>query len=89
VLKKITRLRILTAQPIEMRFNEMLEVTKAETVGEDFGNDYDVSEKLPDRSKTFWEKTPERRKWNLRPRETPQLQINTKRNAPALRLAGE
>jgi len=37
---------ILSAQPIEMRFNEMLEGTKAQLAVKIFGNDYDVLEKL-------------------------------------------
>jgi cobalt-zinc-cadmium resistance protein CzcA len=47
LLKKINPdYDILTAQPIEMRFNEMLEGTKAELSVKIFGNDYDVLEKL-------------------------------------------
>src|SRR6266542_3023263 len=36
---------ILSAQPIEMRFNELLEGTKAELAVKIFGNDYDVLER--------------------------------------------
>src|SRR6266571_4745264 len=42
---------ILSAQPIEMRFNEMLEGTKAELAVKIFGNDYDVLEKLAEQVK--------------------------------------
>src|SRR6185436_5955628 len=46
-LKKINPdYNILSAQPIEMRFNEMLEGTKAELSVKIFGDDYDVLEKL-------------------------------------------
>ena len=37
---------LLFAQPIEMRFNEMLEGTKAQLAVKIFGNDYDILEKL-------------------------------------------
>src|SRR5437667_2720269 len=47
---------ILSAQPIEMRFNEMLEGTKAELAVKIFGNDYDVLEKLAEQVKGILEK---------------------------------
>src|SRR5205814_8755307 len=49
---------ILSAQPIEMRFNEMLEGTKAELAVKIFGNDYDVLERLADQIKGILEQTP-------------------------------
>src|SRR5213079_1654137 len=49
---------ILSAQPIEMRFNELLEGTKAELAVKIFGNDYDVLEKLAEQIKGILEKTP-------------------------------
>jgi len=49
---------ILFAQPIEMRFNEMLEGTKAQLAVKIFGNDYDALEKLAEQIKGILEKTP-------------------------------
>ena len=49
---------ILFAQPIEMRFNEMLEGTKAQLAVKIFGNDYDVLEKLAGQVKGILEETP-------------------------------
>jgi cobalt-zinc-cadmium resistance protein CzcA len=58
-LKKMNpEYNVLTAQPIEMRFNEMLEGTKAELAVKIFGNDYDVLEKLAEQIKGILEKTP-------------------------------
>ena len=58
-LKKINPdYNILFAQPIEMRFNEMLEGTKAELAVKIFGQDYDVLEKLAEQVKEILEKTP-------------------------------
>src|SRR5205814_5062265 len=52
VLKKINPdYNILFAQPIEMRFNEMLEGTKAQLAVKIFGNDYDMLERLADQIK--------------------------------------
>ena len=48
---------LLFAQPIEMRFNEMLEGTKAELSVKIFGNDYDVLERLAEQVKGVLEKT--------------------------------
>src|SRR5204863_4506910 len=49
---------ILFAQPIEMRFNEMLEGTKAEVSVKIFGSDYDVLENRAEQIKGILEKTP-------------------------------
>src|SRR5213595_945736 len=58
-LKKLDpNYKILYAQPIEERFNEMLEGTKAELAVKIFGDDYDVLEKLGDQIKGILEKTP-------------------------------
>ena len=58
-LKKLDpNYKILFAQPIEERFNEMLEGTKAELAVKIFGDDYDVLEKLGDQIKGILEKTP-------------------------------
>ena len=59
ILKKLDpNYKILFAQPIEERFNEMLEGTKAELAVKIFGDDYDVLEKLGDQIKGILEKTP-------------------------------
>jgi cobalt-zinc-cadmium resistance protein CzcA len=42
---------VLIAQPIEMRFNEMLEGIRSDVSVKIFGNDYDVLEKLAERVK--------------------------------------
>jgi len=58
-LKKLDpNYKILFAQPIEERFNEMLEGTKAELAVKIFGDDYDVLEKLGEQIKGILEKTP-------------------------------
>ena len=82
-LKKINPdYNILFAQPIEMRFNEMLEGTKAELSVKIFGNDYDVLEKLAEQIKTVLEATPGVAQVEFetggRP---PQLQINANHDA--------
>ena len=82
LLKKINPdYDILTAQPIEMRFNEMLEGTKAELSVKIFGNDYDVLEKLAEQIKGVLEKTPGVGEVEFETEgRTPQLQINAKRD---------
>lgn len=73
---------ILFAQPIEMRFNEMLEGTKAEIAVKIFGNDYDVLEKLGEQVKTILEGTPGAAQVEFETDgRTPQLQIDVKRDA--------
>ena len=71
---------ILFAQPIEMRFNEMLEGTKAELSVKVFGDDYDVLESLATKIKAVLEDTPGAAQVEYetdgRP---PQLQIEVKR----------
>jgi len=73
---------ILFAQPIEMRFNEMLEGTKAQLAVKIFGTDYDVLEKLGEQIKGILEKTPgvSQVEYETEGR-TPQLQIDVKRDA--------
>src|SRR5262245_24342335 len=72
---------ILSAQPIEMRFNEMLEGTKAELAVKVFGNDYDILEKLAAEIKGILEKTPGVAQVEFETEgRTPQLQINVKRD---------
>lgn len=71
---------ILTAQPIEMRFNEMLEGTKAELSLKIFGNDYDVLERLAGEIKSLLETMPGAAQVEFETEgRTPQLQINVKR----------
>ncbi len=81
-LKQInTNYNILFAQPIEMRFNEMLEGTKAELAVKIFGTDYDVLEKLAEQTKAILEKTPGAAQVEYETEgRTPQLQINVKRD---------
>jgi heavy metal efflux system protein len=67
---------ILTAQPIEMRFNEMLEGTKAELSVKVFGNDYDVLEQLAGQIKEVIEATP----------GTAQVEFETEGRAPQLQI---
>ncbi len=71
---------LLFAQPIEMRFNEMLEGTKAQLAVKIFGNDYDVLERLAERVKGILEKTPGVAEVEHETEgRTPQLQMNVKR----------
>jgi cobalt-zinc-cadmium resistance protein CzcA len=81
LLKKINPdYDILTAQPIEMRFNEMLEGTKAELSVKIFGNDYDVLEELAEQIKVVLENTPGAAQVEFETEgRTLQLQINAKR----------
>jgi heavy metal efflux system protein len=73
---------ILFAQPIEMRFNEMLEGTKAELSVKIFGDDYDVLEALATRVKTLLEDTPGAAQVEYETEgRTPQLQIDVRRDA--------
>ncbi len=71
----------LFSQPIEMRFNELLEGTKAELAVKIFGNDYDVLEKLAEQIKEIVEKTPGAAEVEFETEgRTPQLQITAKRD---------
>ena len=81
MLKKINAdYDILSAQPIEMRFNEMLEGTKAELAVKIFGHDYDVLEKLAEQIKGVLEATPGVAEVEFETEgRTPQLQINVHR----------
>ncbi|MBI3415694.1 MAG: efflux RND transporter permease subunit [Verrucomicrobia bacterium] len=82
LLKKINPdYNILFAQPIEMRFNEMLEGTKAQLAVKIFGNDYDVLEKLAEQIKGILEKTPGVAQVEYETEgRTPQLQMSVKRD---------
>ncbi len=81
-LKKINPdYNILFAQPIEMRFNEMLEGTKAELAVKIFGNDYDALEKLAEQIKGILQKMPGAAEVEYETEgRTPQLQLNVKRD---------
>jgi heavy metal efflux system protein len=50
--------RVLAAQPVEMRFNEMLEGIRADIAVKIFGNDYDVLERLGAEVKEILEQIP-------------------------------
>jgi cobalt-zinc-cadmium resistance protein CzcA len=70
----------LFAQPIEMRFNELLEGTKAELAVKIFGDDYDVLERLAEQIKAIVEKTPGVAEVEYETEgRTPQLQLTTRR----------
>ena len=72
---------ILFAQPIEMRFNEMLEGTKAEVSVKIFGNDYDVLENRAEQIKGILEQTPGVAQVEFETEgRTPQLQIQINRD---------
>lgn len=72
---------LLFAQPIEMRFNEMLEGTKAELAVKIFGTDYDLLEPLAEKVKSILEATPGVAQVEYETEgRTPQLQIDVKRN---------
>ena len=71
---------LLFAQPIEMRFNEMLEGTKAELSVKIFGDDYEVLEKLAEKIKDILEKTPGVAQVEYETEgRTPQLEMSVKR----------
>ena len=50
--------RVMVAQPVEMRFNEMLEGIRADIAVKIFGNDYDVLERLGSEVKQVLEQIP-------------------------------
>ena len=83
MLKKINPdYSILFAQPIEMRFNEMLEGTKAELSVKIFGSDYDVLENRAEQIKSILEKTPGVAQVEFETEgRTPQLQMQINRDA--------
>src|SRR5438067_4581482 len=59
VMKRLSpNSNIIFSQPIEERFDEMLEGTKAELAIKIFGDDYDVLDKLAEQSKGILKKTP-------------------------------
>ncbi|GAB4245144.1 MAG: CusA/CzcA family heavy metal efflux RND transporter [Candidatus Methylacidiphilales bacterium] len=69
------------AQPIEMRFNEMLEGIRAELGVKIFGNDFDVLEELADQVKAVLETIPGAAQVEFeREGRTPQLEVRVKRD---------
>ena len=50
--------RVMVAQPVEMRFNEMLEGIRADIAVKIFGNDYDVLERIGSEVKEVLEQIP-------------------------------
>jgi cobalt-zinc-cadmium resistance protein CzcA len=82
-LKRLNpRINIIASQPIEERFNEMLEGTKGELSVKIFGDDYDVLEKLADQIKGILEKTPGADEVEHETEgRTPQLLIEAKHDA--------
>jgi cobalt-zinc-cadmium resistance protein CzcA len=82
VLKQINpEYGMLFAQPIEMRFNELLEGTKAELAVKIFGNDYDLLEQFAEQIKTIIEETPGVAEVEYETEgRTPQLQLTVKRD---------
>jgi len=72
---------ILFAQPIETRFNEMLEGTKAEVSVKIFGSDYDVLENRAEQIKGILEQTPGVAQVEFETEgRTPQLQMQINRD---------
>ena len=72
---------VIMSQPIEMRFNELLEGTKAQLAVKIFGADYDVLEELGEKVKEILENTrgAEEVEYETEGR-TPQLVIDVKRD---------
>ena len=72
---------MLFAQPIEMRFNEMLEGTKAELSVKIFGDDFDLLEQYAEQIKEILEKTPGVAQVEFETEgRTPQLQMLVNRD---------
>jgi len=80
--------RVMVAQPVEMRFNEMLEGIRADIAVKIFGNDYDVLERLGSEVKEVLEQIPGTREgegeveYEITGR-APMLEIKVKRDALA------
>ena len=68
---------VLIAQPIEMRFNEMLEGIRADVSVKIFGNDYDVLEKLAEQVKPILKGT----------KGAAEVEHETEGRAPVLEIA--
>ncbi|HYT61148.1 MAG TPA: CusA/CzcA family heavy metal efflux RND transporter [Haliangiales bacterium] len=73
---------VLIAQPIEMRFNEMLEGIRADVSVKIFGNDYDVLEKLAEQAKPLLKEIPGASEVEYETEgRAPVLEIKLKRDA--------
>jgi len=80
--------RVMVAQPVEMRFNEMLEGIRADIAVKIFGNDYDVLERLGSEVKQVLEQIPGTREGEGEVEyettgRAPMLEIRVKRDALA------
>ena len=80
--------RVMVAQPVEMRFNEMLEGIRADIAVKIFGNDYDVLERLGSEVKEVLEQIPGTREGEGEVEyettgRAPMLEIRVKRDALA------
>jgi len=72
---------MLFGQPIEMRFNEMLEGTKAELAVKIFGNDYDILQSRAEQVKSILEQAPGVAQVEFETEgRTPQLQLQINRD---------
>jgi cobalt-zinc-cadmium resistance protein CzcA len=77
---------VMVAQPVEMRFNEMLEGIRADIAVKIFGNDYDVLERLGAEVKEVLEQIPGTREGEVEFETTgrvPMLEIKVKRDVLA------
>jgi cobalt-zinc-cadmium resistance protein CzcA len=75
---------VLVAQPIEMRFNELVEGIRADISVKIFGADYDVLEKIGAEVKELLEKTPGAGEVEFETLgRTPMLQLSVKRDVMA------
>jgi len=80
--------RVMAAQPVEMRFNEMLEGIRADIAVKIFGNDYEVLERLGSEVKEVLEQIPGTREGEGEVEyettgRAPMLEIRAKRDALA------
>jgi hypothetical protein len=71
----------LFSQPIEMRFNEILEGTRADIAVKVFGDDFAVIEKIAARRARFWSGSPAPRTWS----STPSASRRCWRSCPSAR----